>query len=157
MLEEARKVRDSAVNDYPYMLFPNDLNSNGTVFGGRLLEVADRLAGTIAIRHSGQVCVTLGLDGVRFENPAKQGEVINFMGAVNRVWNKSMEIGVKVVAINPATGERKAIIKMYFTFVAIGENGKPVPICQVIPETDEERRRYADADARRSLRLSSQP
>ena len=150
----SKPIRDSAIDNYPYLLFSNDLNCHRTVFGGRLLEIADRLAGTVAFQHSGETCVTVGLDEVRFIAPAREGDLIVFKASVNRAWNSSMEVGVKVLGKNPITNQTWHVISMYFTFVAVGADGKKRKIPGAMPETDEEKRRCEAADERRKRRLA---
>ena len=149
----AKPVRFSAVDYYPYEIFPQDLNPNNTVFGGVVLRAADHIAGVVAQKHTRKTCVTLLVDSVRFLAPARQGETLNFKTAVNRVWNTSLEIGVKVIAENYQTDETRHVLSAYFTFVAIDENGRPTAICPVTPETDEEKQRFEEAEIRRQLRL----
>lgn len=149
-----KRVCDSAVDFYPYEIFPNDINPHGTVFGGTVLQLIDRISGGIAQRHAGAVCVTLFIDSVRFLAPGRQGETLVFKGAVNRTWNTSMEIGIKVFAENFLTGESRHIVSAYLTFVAVDTEGRPTTIPTVIPETDEEKRRFREASTRREHRLS---
>lgn len=149
-----KKVSESSIDKYPYHIFPNDLNSYRTAFGGRVLEIADRLAGYVARSHSGKICVTLLLDSVRFLAPAREGETLIFRAAVNRSWRTSLEVGVKVCAENTQTRESRHVASMYFTFVAMDENMLPTGIPPVEPETNEEKRRYEEAGARRQRRLA---
>ena len=118
------------------------------------MEIIDTLAAIVAKRHSGQVCVTLGIDSVRFLNPARRGDILVCMASVNRTWRTSMEVGVKVVAEDFRTLEHKDILSAYFTFVAVDDNHKPVEIVPVIPETDMQVKRYEDAERRRNFRLT---
>ncbi len=148
-----KRASESAIHDQVSVVYPNDLNAYGTLFGGRVLELCDRLAGIVAKRHAGRVCVTLSVDSVRFHAPAKHGDVLVFQASVNRVWNTSMEIGLKVSVEAFQTLARKHIVSAYFTFVAVDDEMKPVKIPPLIPETEEEKRRYAQADERRRLRL----
>lgn len=148
-----KSIVASAINDQTSVVFPNDLNAYGTLFGGRVLDLCDRVAGVVAKRHSGRVCVTLGIDSVRFLAPAKHGDILVFKAAVNRVWRTSLEIGIKVYKEDFRTLERTHILSAYFTFVALGDDLKPVEISPVIPETQEERRRYEQAEVRRRIRL----
>jgi acyl-CoA hydrolase len=152
---QGKRVSESAVNDQTAVVFPNDLNAYGTLFGGRVLDLGDRLAGVVARRHTGRDCVTLGIDSVRFLAPARHGDILVFKAAVNHVWKTSMEIGLKVYAEDFKTSERKHIVSAYFTFVALDDDLKPVAIPPVIPETEEEKRRYREADERRARRLRS--
>jgi acyl-CoA hydrolase len=150
---DPKPVADSAINDQTALVFPNDLNTYGTLFGGKVLELGDWICGIVAKRHTGRVCVTLGLDSVRFLASATQGDILVLKAALNRAWNTSMEIGLKVFAEDYRTRKRKHIFSAYFTFVALDEHLRPVKIPGVIPETEEEKRRYEQAERRRQLRL----
>jgi acyl-CoA hydrolase len=151
---EGKSVSSSAITDQVVEVFPNDLNPHGTLFGGRLMQLIDNLAAIVAKRHSGKVCVTLGIDSVRFLNPARHGDILVCKASVNRTWHTSMEIGVKVVAEDFRTLEQKDILSAYFTFVAMDDDLKPVEVVSVIPETPEQIKRYHAAEKRRHFRLS---
>ena len=150
---EGKTVSASAIVDQVVEVYPNDLNPHGTLFGGRVLQVVDSLAAIVAKRHSGKVCVTLGIDSVRFLNPARHGDILVCMASVNRTWRTSMEIGVKVLAEDFRTLDQKEILSAYFTFVAIDDDHKPVEVIPVIPETPEQIERYHQAEYRRQMRL----
>ncbi len=150
---QGRTVAYSAVREQVYMVFPNDLNSNDTVFGGLIMAQMDRFAAVVADRHAGGVCVTASVDAVHFIAPAKGGDVLIFNCSVNRAWQTSKEIGCKVEAERIGGGERRHILSAYLTFVAVDREGKPRPVPPVIPETVEERHRYEEAQLRRELRL----
>jgi len=150
---ESKPVQFSAIDEQTAMVFPNDLNSYGTLFGGRVLELGDWVCGVVAKRHSGKVCVTLGLDSVRFLAPAKSGEILILKAAMNRAWKTSMEIGLKVYAQDFRTMEERHIFSAYFTFVALDERLKPCRIPSVTPESTEEKRRFEEAELRRKKRL----
>lgn len=147
-----KKVAESAVNEHIYKVFPNDLNSYDTVFGGLVMSILDRVALVVAERHSGRTCVTASVDSMHFLAPAKRGDILIFKGAVNKVWRSSMEIGLKVVTQHLETGEFTHILSAYFTFVAMDELGIPVEINPVAPETPLEKRRYKEAELRRKRR-----
>lgn len=151
---DPKPVSFSAIQDQTAVVFPNDLNAYGTLFGGRVLDLCDRTAGVVAKRHSGRVCVTLGIDSVRFLAPAKHGDILVLKAAVNRVWKTSLEIGIKVFKEDFRTQQRVHILSAYFTFVALDDHLKPVEISPIQPETDEEKRRFVQAQERRKLRLS---
>jgi acyl-CoA hydrolase len=148
-----KPVSASAINDQTAIVFPDDLNSLGTLFGGRVMEQCDRTCAVVAKRHSGRNCVTLGIDSVRFLASARHGDILVFKAAVNRVWRTSMEIGVKVFAEDFRTMARKHIVSAYFTFVAVDESLRPIEIAPVIAETEDEKQRYRQADERRQQRM----
>jgi acyl-CoA hydrolase len=152
-MQQGKKVSETAVHDQTAVVYPNDLNAYGTLFGGRVMELCDRLAGVVARRHSGRVCVTLGIDSVRFLAPARHGDTLVFKASVNRVWKTSMEVGLKVFAEDFRSLERTHIVSAYFTFVAVDDQMHPVEICPVIPETEDEIKRYEHAELRRQYRL----
>jgi acyl-CoA hydrolase len=149
-----KRVCESEINDQTAIVFPNDLNTHGTLFGGRLMEMSDKVAAVVARRHAGPSCVTLGIDSVRFLASARHGDILVFKAACNRAWTTSMEIGLKVFADDLRSKQRKHIVSAYFTFVAVDDQMKPVSVPPVIPETDDQKRRYAQADVRRAARLA---
>ena len=150
---EGKTVQFSAINEQTALVFPNDLNTYGTLFGGRVLELGDWVCCIVAKRHTGKVCVTLGLDSVRFLAPAKSGDILILKAALNHAWNTSMEVGLKVLTQDYKTMERKHILTAYFTFVALDDHLKPSKIPSIIPESEEEKRRYEEAELRRKKRL----
>ncbi len=152
-LTTPRSVSASAVREQVYMVFPNDLNANDTVFGGLIMAHMDRYAAVAADRHSAGVTVTASVDAVHFIAPARRGDVLIFNAAVNRAWNSSMEVGVKVDAQSYDGKDRRHILSAYLTFVALDSNGKPRPVPPLQAETPEEIRRYQEAQLRRELRL----
>jgi acyl-CoA hydrolase len=148
-----RPVSWSAVREQVYMVFPNDLNANDTVFGGLIMAQMDRFAAVAADRHAGAVCVTVGVDAVHFIAPARRGDVLIFNAAVNRAWNTPMEVGCKVEAERTGGGDRRHILSAYLTFVAQDEHGRRQPVPALLPETKLEQHRYGEAQLRREARL----
>ena len=146
---------DSSVDQNVYKVFPNDLNSKYTVFGGLVMSLCDRTALIVAERHSGGSCVTAAVDSLNFLAPARAGDTLIVKAAVNRAWRSSMEIGVHVAAEDSYNGDTRHVVSAYLTFVALDENGKPKSVPQLVPETDIEKRRYEKADARRKNRLAA--
>lgn len=144
-----KKVSESAVDDYIYHVLNRDLNHIDTMFGGEVMLQLDLAAATVAARHSNRSCVTFIVDRLKFIGPAFKGELLIYKASVNRVWNTSMEVGIKVFAENPLTGELRPVVRGYITFVAKDEHRNNVTIRPVIPETEEQKRRYEAADIRR--------
>ena len=144
----------SAVEQNVYKIFPNDLNSKYTVFGGLVMSLCDRTALIVAERHSGTTSVTVAVDSLNFLAPARAGDTLIVRAAVNRAWHSSMEIGVHVAAEDSFSGESRHVVSAYLTFVALGDDGKPTAVPPVAPKSAIERRRYVDAQARRDARLA---
>jgi acyl-CoA hydrolase len=151
---DGKPVSASAIIDQVVEVFPNDLNPHGTLFGGKLMQVVDNLAAIVAKRHSGRVCVTLGIDSVRFLNPARHGDILVCKASVNKTWKTSMEIGVKVIAEDFRSLEQKDILSAYFTFVAMDDELNPIEVIPVVPETPEQIARFKQAERRRQYRLT---
>lgn len=135
-------------------VLPNDANPLGAMLGGRVMHLIDIAGALAAHRHSNSHVVTASVDYLDFRFPIRVGEFIVLKSSVNRVFRTSMEVGVKVFSENILTGERKHTSSAYVTFVAIDLQGQPHPIPPLILETDDDRRRYRDADERRRVRLA---
>ena len=138
-----------------YKIFPNDLNSDGTVFGGVILALMDRTALVVAERHSGKSCVTVSIDAVRFVAPGRKGENIVCTATITRSWTSSMEIALTLKAEQPFSGDQRLIVEAYFTFCAFDPWGRPTrtPVPTVLPQTDQEHHQYDEAEIRRTERL----
>jgi acyl-CoA hydrolase len=145
----------SSVEQNVYKVFPNDLNSKYTVFGGLVMSLCDRTALIVAERHSSSACVTAAVDSLNFLAPARAGDTLIVKAAVNRSWRSSMEIGVHVAAEDSFSGNTRHVVSAYLTFVALDENGRPHEVAEVLPETADEKRRYEKAQVRRDGRVSS--
>lgn len=135
------------------VVLPNDTNHVGNLFGGKLLQWVDITAAISAQRHCGRVVVTASINHVSFDNPIKQNSVVTLEAKVSRAFTSSMEIYVEVLVENPVTGEKTKCNEAILTFVAIDQNGAPLPVPQLIPETELEKKRYEGALRRRQLSL----
>ena len=144
----------SKIENQVYKIFPNDLNSKKSVFGGLIMSMADRLAVVVAERHSGHVCVTASVDSWHFVSPAREDDTLLFSASVNKAWNSSMEVGVRVDAENSYEGSKRHIVSAYFTFVALDDDNKPASVPALQPQTDTENFRYQAAEIRRQARLA---
>jgi acyl-CoA hydrolase len=152
-MTHGKPVRES-VSEYSELALPNDVNALGNILGGKVMHLVDLAAALAAIRHARRPVVTLSVDSLQFLQPVHVSELIVLRSSVNRVFRTSMEIGVKVTTENLLTGQRRHTCSAYLTFVALDQNGKPTPIVPVIPETEEELRRYREAGDRRAYRLA---
>ncbi|GAA0941504.1 acyl-CoA thioesterase [Kribbella koreensis] len=133
----------------------NETNLLGTVHGGVVMTLVDSVAGVVAARHSGGPAVTASMDEMVFVVPVRVGDVVHLTAQVNWTGRSSMEIGVRVTADRwDAVGPQVHVATAYLVFVAVDENGKPRPVPQVVPETDEDHRRMREAEIRRSHRLA---
>lgn len=148
-----KPVQDSCV-EMTEIVLPSHTNQLGTIFGGQIMAWID-IAGSVAAgRHARHVCVTASLDTLHFVAPVRLGHFVCIFASVNFAGRTSMEIGVRVESEDPRSGERTHVATAYLTFVALDHNGRPVPVPAVLPQTAEEKRRYQDAQMRRSSRLA---
>jgi acyl-CoA hydrolase len=151
---EARRVSESAlVTSHPMM--PQDANFQGNVFGGVIMKHIDEIAGSVAAIHTRKNCVTASIDQMNFYEPVYIGNLLILKASINYVGHTSMEIGVRIEARDPLTDKFTHTGSSYLTFVALDEKGKPAIVPDIIPETDTEKRRYAEAKERRARRLAA--
>ncbi len=147
-----KKVSES-VTIMTELVLPNHTNQLGNLLGGQLMHWIDICAALAAARHSQRVCVTASVDRIDFHHPVKLGDAVTLSASVNRVFNTSMEVGVKVYAESFRLGKRIHTNTAYLTFVSVGDEGKPVQAFPVVPETEDEKRRFEEALQRRESRL----
>jgi acyl-CoA hydrolase len=146
-----RPVRDSQ-SETAEIVLPNDANPLAALLGGRLMHWIDLAGALAAHRHSRNYVVTASVDHIDFLVPVRVGDLVILRSSVNRVFNTSMEVGVKVFVENYIADTAEHVGSAYVTFVAIDGAGKHLKIAAVIPETEEEQRRYNDAGRRREIR-----
>lgn len=144
---------DASAVETTHLVLPPDTNAHGTAFGGRIMEWMDIAASIAAIRHCRLPCVTANVDDLTFERPIRLGDLVIIRSKVNFTGRTSMEVGIRVEREIPQLGTREHCLTGYFTFVAMGPDGKPVEVPAITPQTDADKRRYADAQARRAVRL----
>ena len=135
------------------LMLPQHANVLGNVFGGHILALVDKVAAVAAIRHARGPCVTVSVDKVDFREPIRVGELVTAYARVNFAGHTSMEVGVKIVAENILTGEKRHTNSCYVTYVALDEQGRPTEVPPVVPETEEEKKRYERAAQRRAARV----
>jgi acyl-CoA hydrolase len=149
---EARKISESQVV-MTEMVLPTHTNALGSVFGGTVMSWIDIAAAICAQRHSRKTVVTAHIDDLQFVAPVYKGWVINLKASVNYVGTTSMEVGVRVDAENPMTGEKFHTASAYLTFVAVDAAGKPSAVPGLSIETADEKRRHKAALVRKDNRL----
>jgi acyl-CoA hydrolase len=147
----SRKVAESQ-SEMTELVLPNDTNTLGNLLGGRLLHFIDLVAALAAFRHARSHVVTASMEHIDFIGPVHVGDVVILKSSVNRAFNTSMEIGVKVWVENAIAATSRHVASAYLTFVAVDANGRRVPVPAVEPESAKEIRRYEDAGRRREQR-----
>ena len=131
-----------------------DTNNAGFVHGGTVMKLCDEAAGLAAIRHSRCRVVTGGVDRMTFLEPVELGDLVTFRASVNAAWRTSMEVGVRVEAERPPTGEIRHTSSAYLTLVALDEEGRPTPVPALRTSGPEDTRREREAQTRRDNRLA---
>lgn len=149
---KAKAVSESQV-EMTEIVMPQDTNTLGTIFGGRVMQWMDIAAAICGFRHCRTAVVTACVDALGFHSPIKIGEIVSIKASVNYTGKTSMEIGVRVDAEDPITGQKKHASSAYFTFVATDNTGRPIPVPPVKPVSAVEKRRYKDGEKRRATRL----
>ena len=135
------------------MVLPSHTNALGSAFGGTIMSWIDICGAIAAQRHAQMPVVTASIDYLQFVKPVFTGWIVNLKASVNYVGKTSMEVGVRVDAENPRTGETFHTASAYLSFVALDSNKKPIQVSPLVVETDSEKRRNADAVKRRAARL----
>ena len=148
---KSKSIKNSHVIMHELVL-PNDTNVLGNVHGGRVMCLMDICAAMSAYKHARQPVVTASVDRLDFLAPANKGDILILKSSVNYAHKTSMEIGVRIDAESPFTGEVRHTATAYLTFVAIDDNNKPTKIPKIIPETEDEKRRYQRAKNRHLIR-----
>ena len=149
---QEKRVKDSRIT-MAHVMLPQDTNPAGNVHGGSVMKFIDNAAASVAIRHTRGNAVTASVDRIDFHNPVYLGNILTLKASLNLVGRTSMEVGVRVEAENPYTGEVSHTASAYLTIVALDENGRPKEVPGLIIETEEEHRRNRAAKARRIARM----
>jgi acyl-CoA hydrolase len=147
------KTPSQSVTINTEVVLPNDTNHVGNLFGGKLMQWVDITAAIAAQRHCGRVVVTAAINHVSFDNPIKQNSVVTLEAKVSRAFTSSMEIFVDVFVENTTTGAKTKCNEAILTFVAIDQNGSPLPVPPLTPESELEKKRFDAALRRRQLSL----
>lgn len=153
-LRRKKKVSESIVT-MTELVLPHYTNQLGNLLGGQLMHWIDICAALASAKHSQRICVTASVDRIDFHLPIKLGNVVTLIASVNRAFKTSMEVGVKVFAESHIEGTRIHTNTAYLTFVSVDENGKPVDTLEIVPESEDEKRRFEEALQRRKDRIGS--
>lgn len=137
------------------LMTPDMANFSGNVHGGVLLKLLDQVAYACASRYAGSYVVTLSVDQVLFKQPIHVGELVTFLACVNHVGKTSMEVGIKVVAEDIQKRSVRHTNSCYFTMVAF-EDGKAVPVPELLLETETHKRRFLEAEIRKKMRKEAE-
>lgn len=135
------------------LVLPNDTNVLGNLMGGRLLHWMDVCSAVSAHRHCNRIVVTASVNNVSFNQPIKLGDIVTIEAKVSRAFNSSMEVFMDVWVEHNVTGEKKKCNEAIYTFVAVDQQGAPINVPELIPETDEEKGRFNAALRRKQLSL----
>ncbi|MEI6489884.1 MAG: acyl-CoA thioesterase [Bacteroidota bacterium] len=135
------------------IVLPNDTNTLGNLFGGQLLQWMDMVSSIAAHRHCKRVVVTASVNNVSFNNPIKHASLVTLEAKVSRAFTTSMEVFIDVWVEDAVSGEKVKCNEAIYTFVAVDQNGSPLPVPALVPETEEEKKRYEAALRRKQLSL----
>lgn len=152
-MKSKKCAQDSSVTISRVML-PEDANPAGIVHGGVIMKEIDNAAGVTAVRHTRKICVTASIDRLDFHKPAFIGNLLTIKAGINYTGKTSMEIGARIETEDLMTGVRTHLASAYLTFVALGEDKRPVQVPPLRLVTKEDFRRNSEAFARKKLRLS---
>jgi len=148
-----QKFAKDSVTIMTEMVLPNDTNTLHNLMGGRLMHWMDIVAAIAAQKHCNRIVVTASADNISFKEPINLGNVVTLRSQVTRAFNSSMEVFIEVTAEDIPANKKIMTHRAFFTFVAVDQNGKPIEIPQIVPETAEEIELFEGALRRRQLRL----
>jgi len=150
--QQGKKTSESTYTLCKVML-PADGNLAGNVFGGAILKLIEETAWIVSLRHCRMNVATVSIERMDFLSPIRVGDMLRMEAMINHVHHSSMEIGIRVEAEDPYTGEARHTGTCYLTYVALGKDGKPALVPSLILESQDEKRRWAEAEERRLERL----
>ncbi|MFH1186025.1 MAG: acyl-CoA thioesterase [Chloroflexota bacterium] len=148
----SKTVSASRIN-IAQLMQPEHANNLGNVHGGWIMKLVDEAGALACMRHAQRRVVTVAMDSMVFRHPIKLGDLVLLTAELTNAGRTSMEVEIQVQAENPISGERKHTNTAYAVYVALDDAGKPVAVPALLAETDEEKRRQAEAQERQSRRL----
>ena len=152
-MSHVAKTPSDSLTTMQRIMMPMDANVAGNVFGGTILRLIDEVASIVAFKHARNNVVTASLDRMDFFSPVYIGDLLRLIASMNYAHRTSMEIGVRVEAENPLSGQVRHTWTCYLPYVALDKNGKATPVPELTPQTEEEKRRWTEAERRRKQRL----
>ena len=152
MTKKSKTPKESTVQ-MTELILPNDTNTLNNLMGGRLMHWMDIVSAIAAQKHSNNIVVTASVDNISFRHPIQLGNVVTLTARVTRAFNSSMEVRIDVEAEDVPNSKKIQSNSAYFTFVAVDNQGAPVIVPDLIPETEEEKLQFEGALRRRQLRL----
>ncbi|MES0339476.1 MAG: acyl-CoA thioesterase [Anaerolineales bacterium] len=150
----ASKTVQSSRVTLSQLMLPVQANLRGDVHGGWIMKLVDEAGALSAMRHAQCRVVTIAIDQMAFHKPIRIGDLVILHAEVTYVGKTSIETRVQVLAENPITGERTYTNTAYLVYVALDEQGHPVPVPKLIAETDTEKKRMSEGEKRQIYRLS---
>ena len=154
MTEKSPKPTAASRVTLTQLMLPHHANGLGHVHGGVIMKMVDETAAIAAMRHAQRPCVTVAIDSMTFRERVEVGELLSCTAMVNYVGRTSMEVGVKVSAENPITGETTHTNSAYLVFVALGKDDRPCAVPELILQSDNDRRRHQEGEERQQHRLT---
>ena len=154
MSKTTQRPVEASLVEMTEIVLPEDANTHGSIFGGRVLALVDKCAAIVAMRHTRSLVLTASVDSVVFLNPVRVGHVMILKGRLNAVFGSSMEAEVQVFSEAPLSGERNMTTRAFVTMVAVTPDGKPRKAPDLVVATDAERERAGRAAERRRARLA---
>ncbi len=147
------KTPKESLTIHTELVLPNDTNVLGNLMGGKLLHWMDVVSAIAAHRHCNRVVVTASVNNVSFSQPIRLGEIVTLQAKISRAFTSSMEVFIDVWVEDNTKGKKTKCNEAIYTFVAVDQLGNPINVPELVPETDEEKERYAGALRRRQLSL----
>jgi acyl-CoA hydrolase len=148
-----KKRVNESLTEQIQIVMPEHSNGHGRLFGGRLVEWIDVVAGVVARRHSNRHVTTASNDNLSFRSPAFLNDTIVLYGRITYVGNTSMEVRVDVY-VESLDGSKHLVNTAYLTMVALDDDQKPTPVPGLILETDDERAAWSEGEKRKAMRKS---
>jgi uncharacterized protein (TIGR00369 family) len=136
---------------------PENANNLGNVHGGWIMKLVDEAGALACMRHAQRPVVTVAIDSMVFRKPVRIGDLVLITAEVTYAGHTSLEAEVRVQTENPITGERAETNTAYVVYVALGDDGHPVPVPPLLAETDAEQRKLEEGRQRQARRLAATP